>query len=279
MRKSHNINRSIRVFIILLLSTAIISLSCQDNSNNPVTNYSKPTYRDSLYFAYTLKEWTRLNIEGYGAEVLVYFIPVDKIIYETFDAYYSPDSLRIVVFVSKFSPIIKKWENKSWTEKDMDYNLNSMIGFRDSTNQPWVVYPLDISMLTDFPNKEEALALYRHKYFNKLSEFMYNVNVVDTNYGKPYIDKVPIDIKKLLSDNPDPVKCYERTIGFNLGDSLFWTRSLLWQKGSRLPGLYVFQVKNCVRSDEGELWGGKPWDSRVKTPNINYPDSIVQMYK
>ena len=258
---------------------AILSLSCANKDNNNLLVYSKPAYRDSLYFAYTLKEWTRLNIEGYGTEILVYFIPLEKMTYETLDAYYSPDSLRTLVFVSKFCPVIKKWVKKTWTENDMDYSLNSMIGFRDSTNQPWIVYPLDTKMLTDFPNREEALALYRHYHFKEISEFMYDINVVDTNYGAPYIDKVPIEIKSLLRGNPDPVKCYQRIIGYNLGDSLFWTRSLLWQKGSRLPGLYVFQVNNCVRSDEGELWGGKPWDSRVKVPKIDYPDSILQMYK
>jgi hypothetical protein len=265
----HPINILLAVLILMVLS------SCSQNGKTDQLNTfqnihsSKIQYKDSLYIMYTVQSWSDSNFDlyhdyskdGYG-------IKKEDFKYKILRAFYSPDSLKF------FCWIVTREPNTADCKRPQGYSYSSsdIIGFRNSVKEPWKLYPLELEKAVCFDNENEIMNQLGQYYFQRMKDHSEDVNkkFLDKNYGgKVRYDLEEQTIKDGYGDKNDPVIL--KNYGYNLQDKDFWTKSLIWQKGARIPGLYNFQTTGNVTPDEKNV--------ELYTPKITYPDSILKLYK
>ena len=241
----------------------------------------KIEYRDSLFIAYTLKEWSNFNWQTFTDYSQLYRITNNEVDYSVERIFYSPDMKRMIAWVSERlfnAASIENYSNNSKNNRicptggDTIIQMSAVIAFKDSINQSWKIYPLDYQNVECAPTKQIALKIVEEYYFDKMkthSEYV-NKNFLDKNYG----GKVREDLEKNMKDmgyNDDASPLVLKEFGYNLQDKDFWEKSLIWQKGARITGLYNFQTKGNVTPEEKDV--------ELILPKINYPDSILKLYK
>ncbi len=237
------------ISMILLLTILFLSLgACRQEisvsekvlKGEPGWAFSMPPQlyeRDSAYIAITAK--TRLgnlwDRPGYTDSLMV-----DTI-------FYSPDRLKLFAFI-----IERKPERKNFIESTgimHSYRGDAYVGFRYSVGQTWELYAFDLGLLGTYETPEKAKQVLQWLYFKKLKEapdFIIN----------------------------EDGKWQEERFGANLGERAFWS-SMLWRKGTRAPGLYIFQTYRWLMS------GHSP-SEQVKVKNfesIDYPKDLLEMFK
>jgi hypothetical protein len=156
--------------------------------------------------------------------------------------------------------------------KDTLYGARSIIGFRDDTNSIWNLYPLGIFSVECCLSRQSAFYSMSQYYFYKMrTHAVYwvnkkNVNTIKYNgkFEPQSADKEMKSIDSLNGTQDDVLEDF----GYNLQDKDFWNRSLLWEKGARVKGYYLFQLNGN---------GGTAID-QIHLPKINYPDSILKLY-
>ena len=121
--------------------------------------------------------------------------------------------------------------------------MNVMICFRDAVNKMWKVYPLDNCSVGCANSLQEAKNILSLYYFNQMKEHSEYVNkqTLNENYG----GEVRYDLEKQTIDlgYGQSSSLILKNYGYNLQDKDFWNKSLIWQKGARIAGLYNFQTK------------------------------------
>jgi hypothetical protein len=133
----------------------VISLfSCSGNGvkeyfqNAPIRypSLNKMYARDSLYLAYTIYEFRKLNVVGYGYDFQR--VDIDTIAY-------SPDTLKFFSLVIDYTK-----------ESDaLNYDGHAILGYRLKTTDPWIVYPILYSVFLDYQNYNMVRDRLRKAYF------------------------------------------------------------------------------------------------------------------
>jgi hypothetical protein len=263
----------------LIFFLGLLSFQSCGQKNSNLTDYNsflkeKIEYKDSLLVIYIVKEWDNRNwlySEDYSK---TYKMTNEQVEYFIGGTFYSPDRKKIIIWVGEKLPNAETIENYSENSEinkmcpesgDTIYSLSAVVGFRDSINEIWKLYPLIKQTASCFDKKQETINILSEFYFKNIKE--HHVFVAKANLDEYYGGEVRYDLEKKTidlgyghADSPLIFKNY----GYNLQDKDFWDKCLLWQKGARVDGYYEFQ-----------LWGDKP----LKVPEIEYPAEILKLYK
>jgi hypothetical protein len=225
------------------------------------TVYSKPTphyKRDSLYVAETIWQYIDKEVDIFDSykshkiDISLVKVYVDSV-------FYSPDSLKLFAFV-----IIKVPDNESVELDDFYYSGSDMIGYRDSTNSPWQVYYFGHYRPAGYDTYKKVSNLFRW-YYLKDGKFKSSIDV--------YWDGRRNDTLGMAREITFPKQNNRVSIkfGYNIDDPLFWSKSIIWKKGNRIPGYYSFETN-------GSTVPGS--NNPIKNiPKLDYPDSLLNLYK
>lgn len=256
--------------------------------------------RDSLFILHTVKEWGKKNWYTFSDYSKMYKVTNEQVEYFIGGTFYSPDKKRILVWIGEKMPNAATIEiyNKDKPEVnklcptggDIIYNLSALIGYRDSVNQTWKLYPFDQQTAGCFDSKDKVINVLGQYYFGQMKTHqMYRM--MQTGKKKGYRE----------------LQAY----GYNLQDKGFWDKCWLWQKDTvGSYGLYPFQIKgyDCdkenyqiisdtypdQKKDEtnGEYVARhgrivrKPLREKLKDcaepykpPVVDYPEEILKLYQ
>lgn len=198
--------------------------------------------RDSLFVAITMREQIRQKVtqvsnHSLNAAADSIDITVDTILY-------SPDSLKIVALVVVFVPKAGEGGPAINPDENAYYSSIAMIGYRSVSTEPWILYPYG-KYEAYYSTYLDVAKRIRRYYFTQLAD--------DGEYG--------------VDDSGEFVA---EKFGFNLGDPEFWSRSLIWRKGARIPGRYNFETRGNVKPGYT--------DPLIVLPEIVYPDSLLLQF-
>ena len=273
-----------RIHVISIILFLFIISSCE-RKTKPYNYKSIPKqrieYRDSLFILYTLNNFYKNDWESFRDDSKFYRIDTTKIQYLIERIFYSPDKKKMLVWVITKTPNGPSSEKYSSNPKNnylcpnsakIVYDLHALVGFRESKNEKWKIYPYDNLIVVCSNSISEAVELFKKYYFEQMkdhSEYL-NKKFLDKNYGGAIrYDLEDETIKDGYGDKNASVIL--KNYGYNLQDKDFWTKSLIWQKGARIPGLYNFQTTGNVTPDEKNV--------ELYPPKIVYPNSILKLYK
>lgn len=198
-------------------------------------------------------------------------------------AFYSPDHRRLVLWVSLKEPNartreIYNREHPAWnrvcpTGGDTVVDVVPLIGLRRA-DQPWQLYPFDGTSVQCAQSADQARPYLEAYFFDRMKgvDIRVNKRFLEPGYGGADVTAhYNAQLRKMGSepepDDPYAHKCY----GYNLQDPGFWTKSLLWQQGVLVPGLYLFQTR------PGAVPGKD--DAPLVPPPVPYPDSIRRLFR
>lgn len=277
------------LFSFIILTCLSISLNnCNFLNKEQTKDYNsfrtqKIEYRDSLFIIYTIRKWHNCDcLKGFEDYSRMYKMSNNQIQYFLGGTFYSPDKKKIIVWVGEkipnaYTKVIYNSEdsnvNKLCGECDSIkvYGVRSIVGYRKNSDTCWNLYPLDIYSVDCCNTKEKSIRYTEQFYFKEMKtadEWYVKTKYLDNNYG----GKVRYDLEeyanKMGAGNSDTNDIY-KDFGYNLQDKEFWDKSLIWQKGARVPGYYCFQLNGN---------GGTAIDP-LEMPKINYPDNILELYK
>jgi hypothetical protein len=203
--------------------------------------------RDSLFIIHTIKEWcknttTHFDIFKDFDKDESFRIIIDTILY---------DKNKLKLFALSILDYDASFADMNSISNRL-YDSRSIIGFRENLNEIWKLYHFGQYTGFVFEDFAEIKSAQRDFYFNQLSQ--------ESQY-------IP-DTNKL---NNHPNNRIPAHFKYNLGDEDFWTKSIIWQKGLRIPGYYNFQTDGNV-------------DINSKNPlvpeiHIEYPDSLLKMFR
>lgn len=232
----------------VLIGIAILSSCCNNHyeanfAKDPIRTASpdKLYRRDSAFIARTI--WEFMDKEVYIYDFYKkYNIPFSKITVDIDTILYSPDTLKMFAFVIKKVP-----DPESKVPDDYYYNGNNVEGFRSSTNEPWIIYPTYFCAVSSMPNYNMVRQTLRNYFFIKFKSASHYI------WDSSKQDLILTDYK------------------YNLDEKTFWDSSIVWKKGALTSGAYIFQNKGVVKPDDSDpVW---------IIPKLNYPDSLLRMYK
>lgn len=157
--------------------------------------------------------------------------------------FYSPDTLKLFAFAIAQIP---GWTPKNYDQPD-DFDGQAMAGYRTRQDTCWTLF-----------------------YTGPLHPL-----------GRPSSDRVSWEMRRyFLSDAFASHEMYAHEDGeavskafkYTPADTLFWTESLMWERGALRPGYYYFETVRAPSMQDVTR-------TRVKQPiPVSYPDSIRQMY-
>jgi hypothetical protein len=257
--------RSLLLFILLGFA-----LQGCGQSNQPIETYDqyrtqKLELRDSLFILHTVREWNRMDWWTFGGYTSMYKMTNDQIEYFFGGAFYSPDRLKMMVWLGDKMPNAETIEiyNKENPEvnrhcpngADTVYSLSALIGCRDSVNQIWKLYPFNQRAIGCSPSKKIVIDVISEFYFTKMKNIQM-FRIVQSGDRK---------------GNKEP-----EAYGYNLQDKDFWTKCWLFEKDTvGSYGLYPFQIK-------GYRYIGKPCTPKsaepYDPPKVTYPKEILDFY-
>ncbi len=243
-------------------------MSCQNTNTAHGQDFETYEYvpqqtiesRDKQYILYTIKQFIKQDFYTYGYYEQ-FGLAEEKVKYEVERIFYSPDKLKMVAWIFYTVP-----NNEDYAKENQDYyyNAEAIIGFREQPNAPWIIYPFHQFEANGFSVKNKLKNQMGQYYFDKMAEdAQYVMKIyIDENYGGEVRYDLEEQRKKLDYGNSDTGEI-EKNFGYNLDDTEFWEKSLVWQKGAYLPNYYNFQ-----------LYGTKVWE----LPQIVYPEEILSQY-
>jgi hypothetical protein len=225
----------------------------KSNENNPERDiseipihYKSPNssyQRDSMFIVATVWEFIKKQVSPYHYYT-VFNVPFNKITIDVDSIMYSPDSLKLFAFVIITDPDVQHGKYDKYV-----FSGNSIVGYRLSKKTPWTIYDFDQYSVAGFKKYNSVRNLFRHYYFGN-GDFRNDAEYI---WDSTTQDRVSVKF------------------GYNLDQLKFWDSSLVWKKGARIPGFYNFQTKgNVTPQDE---------DPIIHLPKLNYPDSLLDMYK
>jgi len=260
-------------FLLLLLLLTCFQ-SCERVTSNKnrskIETYDayrtqKIEYRDSLLMLYTVQEWGKVNWSIYGGDSKMYKMEDSDIKYFIGATFYSPDKLKTIVWIGEkepnaysrevYDPKTKKPNKLCPGSDDTIYHMSALIGFRDSIDQMWKLYPLDNQFAGCFNKREEVLNVMGQYYFKQMKEH---------------------EMSKMIQTGTKAGTMESKAYGYNIQDKDFWDKSWLWEKDTvGAEGLYPFQIRSywhpnkptCIKCAEP-----------VIPPKIKYPKEILGLY-
>jgi len=260
------IMNNILILFILISNINLFSRFNDDHTN--IFNRGELVYRDSIQIYSTIYQWQAQNFKGWSNREDLYIFNYNDVKYEVNKVLYSPDSLKLIVWIIKFTPnpIRRiKFEKENIVEKvfeegiDTVYMVLPIICYRETRNSIWNIFNLELRKTGYCAiNDDRCYKTIEEFYFNKLKDVTHTleINQLDTNYGKikneelidEYIETESIDI----------------TYGYNLDDNDFWEKCLIWKKGFVAEGRYIFEPVSEFHESI--------------MPKIEYPDSIINLF-
>jgi hypothetical protein len=219
--------------------------------------------RDSLYILHTIKELSNLNWYTFADYSLMYEMTNKEVQYSVLDIFYSPDKTKIVAWIVEKLPNARTSEiynpDKDHVNKicphgaDTIYNMTALIGYRDTPESVWNLYPFNLQQVVCFSDLSVGISIMGQYYFSKMKDHeMIRVDQSSENRGMFILERH----------------------GYNLQDKDFWTKCWIWQRDTvGSTNLYPFQVKNY----NGYQFCNKcaiPLDP----PQIIYPNEIRDLF-
>lgn len=256
---------SFRVFMLNFILATFIFASCGDQQQKHAYHAVKfpspsETYkRDSLFLAFTVREFIDKQVDIFDF-YKKYKIPQDEIGVDVDSIFYSPDSLKL------FSFIIMSVPNYQHGKPTITYyDGEDMIGFRTSKKNPWTIYYFGQIRPSGIDNYNKVREIFRRYYLGG--------GKFKDDYAS-YWDGKRNDTLQMARAITFPNEDNRINIKFryNIDDKYFWDSSIVWKKGSRIPGFYSFQTK-------GNVAPGYRDDPIIAIPSLNYPDSLLNLYK
>lgn len=243
------------------------------NENVKIETYDKYRtqhleYRDSLLVFYTVNTWSKINWDIYGGDQRMYRMEDSDIKYFIGGTFYSPDKLKLITWVGTNEPnaesreVYDKKNNKSnklcpSSSWDIVYGMSALVGFRNSVDEVWMLYPLDNQMADCCRNKEKAINIMGQYYFEKMKGH---------------------SMWRLMQSGPQKGEEVSTPYGYNLQDKGFWEKCWLWEKDTiTADGLYPFQKKGYNHIGYGA--DRKMRADPVIPPKIEYPDYILKLFR
>ncbi len=266
--------------ILLLISIFIIYSSSSFLNEYPKNEVS---YKDSLLITYALYQIASGNVHFNWWKRFPY-VNIDSSYFkiQIENIYYSPDSLKALVFFTE------NYKDKPVEGVKLDTNIyisgRSIALLRDSKYEPWELYFIDFFIPSRYTDREEVRILFekfyrfgiinevRHGHSNKYTfeEILENRGYILDSNNEIIVNPKYTKNEQIGISNKFP---YEQCLKdfkneYGLDDKEFWTESIVWKKGIRLPDLYIFQTNSHIIKED-----------YMMNYNIQYPDSIIQMYK
>lgn len=199
--------------------------------------------RDSLFIVLTVKQFVNNGI--YPFDFFKQFnIPEQMVHFEVDSIIYSPDRLKFFAFLIQHAPE----SNTVYSNKpEYFFSEYTLIGYRTKKDEIWKIYSdYYKSVLNSYNDNRNT---FRKYYFGD-GKFKYDS---DYYWDSSIQDRISIPFK------------------YNLDDLKFWDSSIVWQKGSRIPGYYGFETTGNVKPGE---------ENAIKNlPNFQYSDSLLKLYK
>ena len=159
---------------------------------------------------------------------------------------YSPNKLKLFAFVIIRYPN-DKYAIKKSPNDTIIYDGRCLIAFRDSINRTWNVYEYDQYQPAAWLYYLQVQNLFRDYYFNEFKNAeMWTWNVKTQEFI----------LEKFI---------------YNVNQKDFWKYSSVWRKGNTIQGYYDFQITSGTKPNDK--------DFEIEMPTIDYPDSILKMFK
>lgn len=280
------LNALIRAGLVLVMIVGAASCSFFDRSDSAFSMIesipsSDIEARDQLFVSFTVENWVDSNWYVFNSYENMYAMSNEEADIFVSRIFYSPDRKKMVCWVVFKTPNARTIEvynkEKPWVNRmcphgqDTVYDSVPLIGFRDHVDQMWRIYPYDVYYVTCAESVEQ-IEMYMSKYFfGVMKDDVVSVakEFLDSNYG----GRVRYDQEEDQLKLGARIHKYliGKEFGYNLQDSNYWEKSLSWQKGARIPGLYNFQTTgNAHLQIEG--------DYEQTPPQIEYPERIKKLY-
>jgi hypothetical protein len=251
--------------------SAIQSQSCSQGKDNKYLNTlnqipnQKINYEDSVFVMYTIRELCNLNWWTFEDYSKMYKIENNAVNYFISRVFYDSEKKKILIWYGDKvynAPTLESSSDNPIKNRicptggDTVYNMSALIGFRNSENEVWILYPFDNQSVSCSPNQERAIKIMEQYYFDKMK----------------YHEMVKI-VQNGAKEGEFEFKSYD----YNLQDPGFWEKCWLWQKDSvGANGMYPFQIESYTDVK------GKNCDKCAKqfdVPKINYPEEILKLYR
>lgn len=243
------------IVVVYILINACTSHKHQDtfNCDEYILNVkaTKQYKKDSALLSYTVYRWIDTCYGWFGhynrrnAANGSYKMHVGDIFYDS-----GKLKLTAFVFVEYSTAYIDTVYEKI---KDMKSNLfdsHTVMGYRDSVNQPWKLFELgELFVGLRGSSLKNAEDYHTSIFLNRKEMEERKIAVYDEKSG--------------LNTKYEPVRylpCEDK----------FWTQSPLWKKGNRVPGYYVFETYMNATPLKRDL---RPIFV------ITYPDSLLRSYR
>lgn len=226
--------------------------------------------RDEQYILFTVEQFIKQHFYtfGYYNDYDHIGLKLEDVKIEVERIFYSPDKLKMVAWIFYTVP-----NNKDYARKDQNYyyNAEALVGFRENPSTTWLIYPFDEFSANGSGTKDWLHNQMGQYYFEKMAkdgEYV-NENYLDENYGGKidYDEENRKKRKGTALETPFVMKEF----GYNINDVEFWNKSLVWQKGARIPNYYNFQTNGNVTLTHKE--------PLRKLPVIEYPKEILRQYE
>lgn len=194
-------------------------------------------YNDSL-----LKQRARISISSFERDSLYVVLTasafeINSVSVEVIGIFYSPDSTKMFCLTISQSKDSTQGSGKTY------FSGKAYAGFREGL-RPWKVYPFQQVNLVRYLHKDSLRDNLVRYYVRMLSKDSQYIRAKDGLWISAEFE-------------------------YNLVDAGFW-KSIIWQKGLILPGLYNFQT-NLQYSNPITY-------SEIEIPLANYPDSLVRLF-
>jgi hypothetical protein len=135
-----------------------------------------------------------------------------------------------------------KYSQNNDKSKDYYFDGEAVIAFRNN-NSPWKIYALDLFNPSNWSTYAKVKDQFKNYFFHDIK-----------------------DKSEYVLDSTGAAKLQKYK--FSIDEPLFWSQSLIWQKGLKMPDLYNFQTTGSVHAPK-----------RLKEIKVDYPDSLVKLYK
>jgi len=213
-----------------------------DVSSSPI-HYKSPNdqyKKDSFFIVFTAWQFIQKEITPFDF-YKTFNVSFQTIKIEIDTILYSPDMHKLFSFV-----ITTYWDGKE--NKNISVG-NGFVGYRNSKEARWKLFNFDQFSTGGFRNYNTVRRLFRD-YYLKDGKFKNDSHYYWISNKNKY-ESIPFK--------------------YNLDNDKFWDSSIVWKKGIPISGYYSFEVRDQAKPDDE--------DAIKLLPHLDYPDSILQMYK
>lgn len=267
------------LFVILLFIVLIY------NTHSCLRDYPKNevSYKDSLLITNTLYKIARGDVDLNWQKIFPDLdLDSSYFRFQIENIYQSPDNLKALVFITY------NYKRKMFENSPFDTNIYvagwDIVLLRDTKYEPWELYILGYYVSSGWSEREDV-RINMEKYFRYGLKSQGVHGHSDKYTFEEILEKEGyiLDSNNQIVINPKYTKNERKSLSikfpiqeyiiqfenkYGLDDEEFWTESFIWKKGIRLPDLYIFQTESHIIME-----------GYILNYNIQYPDSIIQMYK